>query len=142
MKGGDLRAAFDRFAAHPAARNGYDANVEVDPEIFFPRNANKRSDGKYFWDPHKNSCLTKFMIACKKHNLTEISIRSSVRKDRGRLELRSYKISLSLPCRSVLASDSFANGARSSTKYHRSTVRRTFTMTWGCARFSVSSASS
>ena len=31
-----LLVAFARFAEDPVARNGYDANVEVDPEIFFP----------------------------------------------------------------------------------------------------------
>ena len=43
----DLLAKFFRFAADPRSFQGYDANCdEVDPEFFFPKNTNIRSDGK------------------------------------------------------------------------------------------------
>ena len=45
--GEDLRSVFSLFAAGPVMLSGYDANVEVNPEIFFPRNALNCSDGKY-----------------------------------------------------------------------------------------------
>ena len=71
----DLRAKFFRFAADPRSFQGYDSNCEVDPQIFFPKNANIRSDGKSYFSPMGSfPILTKFIAVCKMLNRTFATI--------------------------------------------------------------------
>ena len=64
MSSTELRDKFFRFAADSRSFQGYDANCEVSPEFFFPKNTNIRSDGKLDF-MGSFPVLTKFVAFCK-----------------------------------------------------------------------------
>ena len=66
MSSTELRDKFFRFAADSRSFQGYDANCEVSPEFFFPKNTNIHSDGKSdFSFMGSFPVLTKFIVLNK-----------------------------------------------------------------------------